>query len=407
MEVAAEEALGLGKPIRIAIFNVKYSPNLGDGLLSECLEAELRAQNESVSAYSIDLAGRTDYGPPSRHRRTALALLHRLPGSLRRLIARSVLRRAVQSQLLPSFRDATEGADAFVVGGGNLFADADLNFPMKISAAMQVVGERGKPVCVFGVGVGADWSNEGAQLFRTALTRVSLVSAAVRDQRSRQLWQHQLGDRVAIPDLCRDPGLLAARIYPAEPAPSAKRVGLCLTDRVALRYHGALSADRRLDDWLCEFSARMSHEGFMVDLFTNGSPEDRAYLDQLAPRIADACVGPVRVVPPFDRPEGLARFISGCTLVVGHRMHACIAAYSFGVPQIGLCWDPKLESFFASVDRSAYFVDPAATRALDAAAIAVRALEEGIDSDLHRKVVDEAAADVRRLYTQLLNALVR
>jgi len=34
---------------RIALLNVKYSPNLGDGLLSECLEAELARTFQSIA----------------------------------------------------------------------------------------------------------------------------------------------------------------------------------------------------------------------------------------------------------------------------------------------------------------------------------------------------------------------
>lgn len=65
---------------RIVLLNVKYSPNLGDGLLSECLERELARALPDCEVTSIDLAGRTGY--PSgygRTRGTALALLERLP----------------------------------------------------------------------------------------------------------------------------------------------------------------------------------------------------------------------------------------------------------------------------------------------------------------------------------------
>lgn len=48
-------------PRRIVLFNVKYSPDLGDGLLSECLERELGRSLPGCEVVSIDLAGRTAY----------------------------------------------------------------------------------------------------------------------------------------------------------------------------------------------------------------------------------------------------------------------------------------------------------------------------------------------------------
>ena len=44
--------------MKIALLNVKFSPNLGDGLLSECLERELAHALPGVEVVAIDLAGR-------------------------------------------------------------------------------------------------------------------------------------------------------------------------------------------------------------------------------------------------------------------------------------------------------------------------------------------------------------
>ena len=44
--------------MKIALLNVKFSPNLGDGLLSECLERELAEALPGATVVSIDLAGR-------------------------------------------------------------------------------------------------------------------------------------------------------------------------------------------------------------------------------------------------------------------------------------------------------------------------------------------------------------
>ncbi|HEY9235147.1 MAG TPA: hypothetical protein VIP08_08945, partial [Phenylobacterium sp.] len=65
----------------IAVANVKFSPNLGDGLLAECLEAELARGGAQTLA--IDIAGREAFGEGLRNRRAILSLLEMAPGPVR------------------------------------------------------------------------------------------------------------------------------------------------------------------------------------------------------------------------------------------------------------------------------------------------------------------------------------
>ncbi len=391
--------------MQILLLNVKYSANLGDGLLSECLEAELARQPGVTAVTSLDLAGREAYGDGWRNRRVALAVLERLPGMLRRLVTGVALRRMARRTLGPRCRAAMGRADAVVLGGGNLLADADLNFPIKIACALGEAIRAARPVGVFGVGVSDNWSRRGAALLGGAIGRARPVHGAVRDARSKAIWDRRLQPRgVPAASLCRDPGLLTARHFPAA-APVTGRIGLCLTDPLALRYHGAEGADARLDGWIADLAGRLAARGHEVAVFTNGSPEDRAYLTAMAERLRDACGDRLTIVPAFGAPADLAAFASGCALLIAHRMHACIAAYSYEVPHLGLAWDVKLDSFFASVGRGAYMIDPAASSPAEAAVIAERALGDGIDRATHDAVLNEAAADVGRLYGALRTAV--
>ena len=77
--------------MKVAILNVKYSPNLGDGLLAECLECELRRHHPCIELIPIDLAGRTKYDRHGRHRAAAMRTLEWLPQPLRRAAALTVL----------------------------------------------------------------------------------------------------------------------------------------------------------------------------------------------------------------------------------------------------------------------------------------------------------------------------
>lgn len=390
--------------MRILLFNVKYSANLGDGLLTECLERELESHEGVTSVKSVDLAARTRYGLVNLHRRRILALLEILPTPLRRAAAEFTLRRLARGKLGQLCREGLRESDVAVVGGGNLLADADLNFPIKVHCALQESAAQAKPVAIFGVGVSANWSETGRKLFTEGIAGSRLVHVAVRDTRSKTIWDDYLTPVGLAPaELCRDPGLLSAIHFPA--APRRQRIGLCLTDPLALRYHGGTSEDAALSAWLVEISSTLTKAGHRLTLFTNGSPEDRDYLEQLAPEIRSACGGEVDIEPPFEKPVDLARLISSCTAIVAHRMHACIAAYAYGIPHIGLSWDPKLDSFFASVRRSEYLLDPATVDPGSVAQLVEHAIAVGIDPGFRDQVVWEARADVRLLYDRLRLAL--
>ena len=388
--------------MKVALFNVKYSPNLGDGLLSECTELQLRLAG--INATSIDLAGRSGYAPGNASRARMLIALEAMPAPVRRLATLTILSVLAAVRLRPAFRRQLVGCDAVVVGGGNLFSDSDLNFPVKIHAALAEA--RHLPAGIFAVGVARNWSHTGQRLFAKSLKQASLAYATVRDERSREIWDDLLPSPILRAGLVRDPGLLASRHYPrSAPSANGRTVGLCITDPLALRYHGHDADPDDLAQWYGGVAAALARKGWTVHLFTNGSPEDRAYLDRHAS--AWCASDPVQVtrVPDFATPGELATFISGCDLLIGHRMHACIAAHSFAVPTVLLKWDPKLESFAEIAGRSDFFVDPARITPADVALLADRARRDGVDAAACTALIDSAADDVAALADALLVAV--
>ncbi|EGD59042.1 polysaccharide pyruvyl transferase [Novosphingobium nitrogenifigens DSM 19370] len=400
--------------MKIALLNVKYSPNLGDGLLSECLERELSAALPGAQVVSIDLAGREIYRDHGASRRgRAIAVLEHLPSWARRHVVRLALTALVRLRLRRHFRDRLTGVDAVVLGGGNLLTDSDLNFPMKISGALAEAARAGLPVAVHAVGVGRDWSAAGHRLFSRALRGVPLIAATVRDDRSRRAWGAALVPEGLPPaEFAGDPGFLAS-LHFASPRPdraaSAEApalVGLCVTSPMAIHYH-ADSPRPSVDylAWYGKSAAALAKAGYRVALFTNGSPEDRTFLERNAPDWTRDQADAITVVPPFATPDDLVRFIAGCDLVVGHRMHACIAAHSFGIPTIGLKWDVKLESFFALAGRTTFIADCADLDANALTTMAGRALGTRIDTDRLDLLIAATRADVARLATRITAAV--
>jgi len=305
-----------------------------------------------------------------------------------------------------------------VVGGGNLLSDSDLNFPMKLAGALREVALAQLPFAVHAVGVNRRWSRTGHQLFVHALRVAPLIVATVRDRRSQQAWRELL-ERHGLPaaGLAGDPGLLAR--YHFDPSPRARSadsgmptVGLCVTSPLAVRYHASgppPTVNFRV--WYDIATRALVGAGLRVVLFTNGSPEDRAFLARhgdewcAASVTGDSQDPPATIAQAFATPGDLVDFITGCDLIIAHRMHACILAHSFAIPAIGLKWDEKLDSFFTLAGREGFIADCADLDPVALIALTHRALATGVDRAALDKMIAGTRADVARLAERISRAL--
>jgi polysaccharide pyruvyl transferase WcaK-like protein len=394
---------------RLLLLNVKYSSNLGDAVLVECLEHEL--EKCGFSASSFDLAGRSHNDTTSAKRKFILDTLQRLPLILRSTATYLALTYLVKTKIRPMFRGALRNCDGVVLGGGNLLSDIDLNFPSKIEAVLQEAKRVAIPVAVFGIGVSDDWSKQGERLFRSAFSGLNLVHVSVRDERSKDIWDKRLGS-VAPPAIVgRDPGLLAGALWRSEVRTrrAAPVVGVSVMSPVALKYH----SDTELPDndvirrWSVALVYALVDAGYHVNLFTNGSSEDDACLRLLAMAISgDSNI--MASVTVSERPltaERLAQLIASCDVVIANRLHSNIVAYSFGIPSVGLSWNTKLNSFMNSVGRGEYVLDTGKSSVKDVVSVTARALHDGIDLEQRGRVLDDTKNSVTLLANELRRAL--
>lgn len=188
----------------------------------------------------------------------------------------------------------------------------------------------------------------------------------------------------------RDPGLLAAACY--GPAPRAEGwVGLYVTDPALLGYHADGAVAGGGAGFFEALARALSASGRRVLLFCNGAEEDRAALEALAAPLGDLVAsGSVRIAPAPDRPAALAHLVGGLDAVVAHRLHACILGYAYARPMVGLGWDRKVESFFASVGAGRFCVTDPGTPAQEVAALLAEAQRAGIDTTTHAAALAEA-----------------
>lgn len=397
-----------GRAPILVCFNAKFSPNLGDGLLSECLESGLRAEGADPATTSVDLAARQAYGDVMTGRGTVMAVLDALPGPLRRAAVRLPLKLASLKSWGPHYERGLAGADGVVIGGGNLISDHDLNFPTKLSLAIDKAAARDLPIALYACGMASEFSATGLRMFRRAFARPEVKAVFLRDPGSVAAWNRLMADATGKPaHLVRDPGLLAARHLPQPPRParSAPVIGLGIMSQLAIRYHvSAAPATEALDRWYLDTARALLLRGAELHLFTNGSPEDRQYLDRLLPGFEamgqglglKQGQGRLRILNQRN-PDELCAHLAGFDALIAYRMHAVIGAFSYGVPAVALAWDGKLAEFMASVERADWLRRIEDTPPETCADLALRAAAEGLPAALHTRVVDEAAQGIAQL----------
>lgn len=394
--------------MKVVLLNIKYSPNLGDGVIAECLETALRARLPGAAVESCDLAGRTDFARRRSHlRRQALKIFALSPPPVSRLLSRLAVAGALRWTLKPYFENRLEGADVVVVGGGQLFADANLNFPAKVNAALAAAKAAGAAVALHSVGVETGWSPDGARLFKDALLGADLRAVSVRDDLSQRNWRDHLdGAALPAPVLGYDPALLAASVYgvtrDAQKAGGARpTIGLCVTASQTLALHARRKThgERKLGDFFTALAEKLRLEGFDVTVFTNGAADDEDLLQSCfpAPAAAGSGKGALRIAPRAVQPRELVTTISEADVIVGHRLHANIIAFALGAPHVGLAWNRKVDAFFALTGRGDFLLS-AERDPVDAIVEKTKAaLAEGLDDALRRRIIDEAGGAIDAL----------
>ena len=347
--------------MKITIANVKFSANLGDGLLSECLEFGLGKNSDaSFEIANCDLAGRTEYcvdDATSSVRNRYLTILNSTPWFLRRIVLRGGL--ALKCKSWRKHYDICVGdAEAIVIGGGNLLTDVDLNFPTKISLLLNLVNKKNKPVYFYGIGVGGIWSKRGLKLMRIALKESDIRAVFVRDVQSLHNFEEHFGNVVnARPVVVRDPGLIASSVYSIQQSDTHRGVGICLIGPDAISYHSAVDVTKHyLLNWYEQLCLQLMSHNISVDLFTNGGEEDVVFASEFSRYIFEK-QGLHINVHSFKNPYELARYISSFDTIVAFRMHALICAYSFGSKIIAFKWDPKVESLMESLGLDCQLLD--------------------------------------------------
>ncbi len=300
---------------------------------------------------------------------------------------------AIQRTNLVAIIRALWGSDALVSGGGSLLQDATgaLSIPYYLGVIL-LARVLGKPVVVYGQGVGPVSNPFYRFLIRVVLDRVETIT--VRDQGSAAFLR-ELGVRCPPVEVTADAvfslPLPAGRHGPVrgglepggegrqeigpegEPAAGSQAgQGTEPEEEKGLKLQNGdgegdgtgdwdATASRvvigvALRSWEVEFEDRLAAAlNILTDRFKARIvflpmqlPGDR----EVSQRVREQMKEPGRLVTldsGAGTPERVLEALAGIDLLVGMRLHALIFAAIVGVPMVGLCYDPKVTAFLQTL----------------------------------------------------------
>lgn len=387
------------------IFNDRFSANVGDGLLSECLEWGLRRSMPDRTIRTIDIDGKTDYPHESSNKKIN-RLQNIIPRRLRRTVKDYLNLFRMQARLEKAIAQNGDSAQAFIIGGGHLITATSTYFPTRIHALSAIARREGIKFYIQSVGVSnpVEWKKTGRKFLQTVLDgNPDLSYVSVRDELSASYWGQAFSNSPPL-HIVRDPGLLAIDVYGQKKNQDSAtlRIGIGVIDDDTVRKLGSETVSRRMTKKDYIRMGKLIYERNCVPVyFTNGDFEDQELVERIQRDIFLGKEFSAEFAPRPESPVQLYEIIAGLNGVIAHRMHANVVAYSLMIPSIGLGWDIKLQSFFESIECTDRFISQNSFTPEHAVAAVFDAIENGIDEGQHQAVLLEALAGIGRLASAL------
>lgn len=350
----------MSKQFNIVICTLRYSDNLGDGVIGDCFEYLLKKYNANSKIYHLDMAGRSAFLNKASLKKNESkgakkTYFYKLPLIFQKNIFKLLLWPFIyQKKLNIAMSKALDfKPNLLVFAGGQVLNDILLNFPLKFDYVCQEFSQKNVKILVSGVGVSKNWSKEGEKLFLRNLNSERILKLHVRDNDSKdKLIEYGVSKEIQV---TLDPAIWAKEAYNINKnVNSKKNIGLGIANPYELGTHtnSAQFNSTKFDNFWLDLIDGIDVSTYQLNLFTNGSSEDYYYLQYFSHLLS--VKRPLLKFNILNRPtvpSELVQLISEMDLVIAHRLHANIISYSLGIPSIALEWDKKVKSFMQSVKR--------------------------------------------------------
>lgn len=343
---------------RIVIFGERYSDNLGDGVICQCMEhlVSSRASEDTIVTVR-DLSCREDYDKVFQPKKNLWNKIHcKLLLMVRnnRLFQRILQQKHTVAEYQYIYHNMIwtrrkvlswckeNPADLVIFAGGELFKDYFLPF---ITYLIEGYGKQGAKIYFNACGV----DSQNLEYVNRRFSKV-LKDKAVCGVTTRSLPEtcEKLIDKDNY-HFVPDPAICAKQVYQVERKTDTPCIGLGVMAIPDLE-----SKKEQLLTFWSELIQELDKQGVSYRLFCNGEKADYAFAKEVASR---AGCGEEKLLPCPGTPEELVGQISGFTGVCAFRMHASIIAYALGIPFVSLAWDQKMHDFGSYTEQTNQVAD--------------------------------------------------
>ena len=326
--------------MNILLVGERYSQNLGDPIICRTVENLIKEHfGERVDITFVDLTGKTGYdefynfcNPGSVI--TFGKILCRTPLLLKSCSGfydiRKTLVRHIRSLSLFEKILQEKVFDLIVFAGGEMFLGYFIDL---IYYVVKEASNKKIPVVFHACGI-SDLSKRSIRLLKKVFLSDCVRSVSIRDSKERF---DSLFDKSVAVKKTNDTALCCSKYFMAKSGKIAD-IGVGLID---------LPQYKDVQKQMVKF---MIDSQLSWKLFTNGSPYDQTFAEQI---LTELNVAPINFSEYLcDRsatPEELVKTITGFNRIVSFRLHSQVIASSFSIDSYAVIWDEKVKDFYQSI----------------------------------------------------------
>jgi polysaccharide pyruvyl transferase WcaK-like protein len=253
------------------------------------------------------------------------------------------------------YRKILKGVDAIVFAGGGFlkFRTQGLNY--YVEQIVKIASKRKIPVMMNGVGVeGFDLNDIRCRNLRKVVNSDCVKVITTRDD-IQTVREGYVTNPSIKTDRVGDPALWIPECYHVQRSSSPEKIGINVIRGKVYQDYGNKSSPDELTEFYMKLIRTAQDKKMDWVLFSNGMKGDQKFGIELLEKMDLPVEG--NLLPAPKRPEDLIEMIRGFKGVFGARLHACITAYSLGVPVVGLIWNEKARFFAEITNKSSLFFE--------------------------------------------------
>jgi len=253
------------------------------------------------------------------------------------------------------FESIIKGGDLIVVVGGGLIKYRYQQFWLYISGLIYAAERQRIPVILNAVGIeGYNPHNRRCQVLRKALNSPIVMAITTRDDLNTLREKYLLRNTKIISKLVADPAVFSGTVYQIKKSSNSDLIGIGLIRGGIFKDNGIPLSRNAIINLYVNIILELETRNIPWVFFTNGLPADVELVEIIYKKIGRPFNFKEILVPKsaYELVENISKFKA----IIAARLHACIIAYSLGIPAIGLVWNGKLLEFGKNIGYSHRFI---------------------------------------------------